>query len=620
MRVGSVFLICLIAISRCLMLHSSNLYFDLDPAITNELPSGVLGPSSSVLLDAMILALCSIALLGETMRGRKIHWKFVCLAAFPMIGIWYQGLSDPMQYVHGSAWAAAIMASVTLAHLCRGQRVFLLAPIVLLAITIPLLASAAFAYGDHLQLVRYFEDHTQEVLGMNGLQMGTPAAAVYEERLRSFGPMGWFTTPNVFAGVVISLGVIWVFVGATVFRNKNKTYFLVASLLALFCCIAAIATLSKTAIVLVVLAGILSVGVYKTKTNTILKKWGGWIAISLVVASVYVVFFRGCLVDSALEERSLLVRSQYFVGGLEIAATHLLGVGPTQIQDAWLGVRPESATEIISSTHNIVIDWLVSYGILAICWIAILVKLLWNAGKHLWISDRSNKRQVFTAGIALSAIILVVDSQVDLAMFDLGSVLVVCCFLGIGGTFSNEQVKTRWIDLYTSILPFAMACVFLYFGYAPIAHDEALQRDAATSIIAGVPIDEVAATLADNSVTRQSKLIAAKLFMSAGNNEAALLSLENLEPNSEVWLMKSKAASTPKDAVFAAQKLVSIDPNGLQSALLLADAYWTNKENLEAYQAYNRVLQLNTKYQDDPPRTLMKSRVVLINQRLVKLR
>ena len=84
--------------------------------------------------------------------------------------------------------------------------------------------------------------------------------------------------------------------------------------------------------------------------------------------------------------------------------------------------------------------------------------------------------------------------------------------------------------------------------------------------------------------------------------------------------MKSKAASTPKDAVFAAQKLVSIDPNGLQSVLFLADAYWTNKENLEAYQAYNRVLQLNTKYQDDPPRTLMKSRVVLINQRLVKLR
>ena len=108
--------------------------------------------------------------------------------------------------------------------------------------------------------------------------------------------------------------------------------------------------------------------------------------------------------------------------------------------------------------------------------------------------------------------------------------------------------------------------------------------------------------------------------MSAGNNKAALLSLENLEPNSGVWLMKSKAASTPKEAVFAAQKLVSIDPNGLQSALLLADAYWTNKENLEAYQAYKRVLQLNKKYQDDPPRTLMKSRVVLINQRLEKLR
>jgi hypothetical protein len=41
---------------------------------------------------------------------------------------------------------------------------------------------------------------------------------------------------------------------------------------------------------------------------------------------------------------------------------------------------------------------------------------------------------------------------------------------------------------------------------------------------------------------------------------------------------------------------------------------------LEAYQAYKRVLQLNKKYQHDPPRTLTKSRVVLINQRLEKLR
>ena len=83
--------------------------------------------------------------------------------------------------------------------------------------------------------------------------------------------------------------------------------------------------------------------------------------------------------------------------------------------------------------------------------------------------------------------------------------------------------------------------------------------------------------------------------------------------------MKSKAASTPKDAVFAAQKLVSIDPNGLQSVLFLADAYWKIGDMLEAKQAYNRVLHLNRRYQNDPPRTLTKSRIVLINQRLEKL-
>ena len=329
-------------------------------------------------------------------------------------------------------------------------------------------------------------------------------------------------------------------------------------------------------------------------------------------------FFRGCLAETALGERSLLVRSQYFVGGLEIAGTHLLGVGPAGIQDAWLGVRPESATEIIRSTHNIVIDWLTSYGILALCWITILVKLLWNAGKRLSIQDRSDKRQILAAGIGVAAIVLVVDAQIDLIMFDLGSTLFAFCLLGLAGAYTDIRTRRKGIDLCISVVPFVMASVIFYCGYAPLAHDESLQRNAAISMINGDQVAEVASILAEQSVTDQSTLIAVKLYMSVDDKNAATTILKDAIPTSSVWFMRSKAALLQKDAVFAAQKLVSIDPNGLQSALVLADAYWNSGDMVEAKQAYYRVLHLNHRYQNDPPRTLSKSRIVLINQRLVK--
>ena len=581
--------------------------------LTKELPSGVLGPSQSVLLDVFVLALCSIALLGETLRGRKIHWHFVCLAAFPIVAIWLHGHVDAMQYVHGSAWMAAIMASVTLAHLCRGQRVSVITPVVLLALTIPLLASAASAYGDHMQLVRYFESHKREVLDMNGLQHGTPMSAVFEERLRSFGPMGWFTSPNVFGGVLVCLAVIWTFIAATMYK-RSKLFFFCASVFALLCCLAALATLSKTALVLVMLAIVFSVCMYMSPTKNVLKKRGGWIAVSVVVATVLVVFFRGFLAESFLGDRSLLVRSQYFVGGLEIAGTHLFGVGPDQIQDSWLSVRPESATEAITSTHNIMFDWLASYSIFAFFWVAILVKLLWNAGKKLWICDRSNHRQVFAAGLGLAAIIVVINAQVDLMMFDLGSTLFVFCVLGIGGTLSNEQTRTKITDACTAMVPFAIACVILYFGFAPLAHDEYLQKNAAISLIGGESVTDAATTLTKSSVTRQSTLIAAKIFLSAGENEVVIKILEDVEPTPSVWFLRCKAAPTPEEALFASQMLRRIDPNGLQTALLLADCLW-NSKHVDYPLGYDRVVDLNKIYQVDSTRALSKTDLERVNQR-----
>jgi hypothetical protein len=276
-----------------------------------------------------------------------------------------------------------------------------------------------------------------------------------------------------------------------------------------------------------------------------------------VFAALYVVFVRGCLAESFFSERSLLLRSQYFIGGLEIAGTHMFGVGPQHIQEAWLTLRPESATEEITSTHNIMIDWLASYSILALCWIAILLKFVWNAGNKLWIGEQFNRRQIFATGLGLAAVIVVVDAQIDLIMFDLGSTLFAFCVLGIAGTLSNGHTRSKVIETSSSLIPIVIACVIAYFGFVPLTNDENLQKNAAKSLIAGEDVSDVAAVLA---------------------------------------------------------------PTGLQAALLLADCLWDSK-HVDYPIGYDRVLDINQIYQIDPARALSKEDLVRVNQRsLTKMR
>ena len=293
-----------------------------------------------------------------------------------------------------------------------------------------------------------------------------------------------------------------------------------------------------------------------------------------------------------------------------------MGVGPSSIQDAWLGVRPEDATEAIVSTHNIVIDWLASYGVIGLCWAAILMHLLWRAGQKLWIYDRSNIHQVISSGLGIAAIMLLVDAQVDLLLFDVGSTLFTFCLLGIAGVVPNGQhVQTGNANRAVALIPLIMMCIIVYFGYIPLANDETLQRNAAISIVAGESTEVIASALVEAGVTRESKVLAAKLFLSIGDAQSAIESIKQVESNSLVWFIRSRAEGNPVDAVVAAKKLVDIDPNGLQSLLLLADALWENGEKDEARSLYCRVERLNEKYEVDPVRMISIEHLQVVRDR-----
>jgi hypothetical protein len=617
MKTTAIVCICIIALARCLILHSLNPYFDLHPLVTGELSTGVLGPGTSVLLDAIVLACCSVALLGEVIQGRKLHSGLLCLVLLPIILIWYQGRIDPMQFVHGSSWLAALLACVTLAHVGREKATSILVGSLFLLLTFPLLIHAALAYGEHTQIVQYFEQNTADVLAMNGIQAQTPAAAVFEERIRSYGPMGWFSTPNVFGSILVSLGVVWIFV-SFYFRDTKRTIHLLSAIVAFLCFIAASSTMSKAVVVLVVFS--LGIGwcVVHPKTSTFFKRYGGWTAITLMLGTTYAVFIRGYLDETILSERSLLVRKEYFVGGLEIALKNLfLGVGPSNIQDAWLSVRPETATEAIKSTHNIAIDWFAAYGLLAVCWMIVLFNMVWRTGTRLFVSDVSNKQTLRAAGFSIAAIVLIVDAQIDLPMFDLGSTLFVFCMLGLASSLPTNTVRCSPVHLVVAMVPFLAALLIVSAGYAPLAHDESLQKTAAIELIAGEPPEVVATKLSKESVTTPSKIIAAKLFVTAEQNDKAHEALSSVVPSASVWSLRARSAPTTRDALHASKQLILIDQNGLTSPLIHADLLWQSDDTTGAKQYYQLVLSRNEVYKEvDRTRALSEAEVTRITDRV----
>ncbi|MFM9098675.1 MAG: O-antigen ligase family protein, partial [Phycisphaerales bacterium] len=83
----------------------------------------------------------------------------------------------------------------------------------------------------------------------------------------------------------------------------------------------------------------------------------------------------------SLGERSLLFRSQYADGALQVFGAHpLIGVGPSGFGDAYLRVRPALAPEEVQSAHAAWADWIASLGQGGVAWIALLMLLVaWGA-------------------------------------------------------------------------------------------------------------------------------------------------------------------------------------------------------------------------------------------------
>ncbi len=386
-----------IAIVRCVVAFAPQVVFDVDPAIDpTRLPG--LGPAGSLLLDAILLAACGCGLLGETLTGRGLDRLIMLLALVPAPVVIWHGVRDFADLWRGSTWLAAAAACAVIAHLGRDRSVRLVVIALLVSVLVPVVMRGAIqssvsvgplslAGPEYTDTIAEFEANRDAFFADHGWPEGSPAALIYERRLRQPDPRGWFPTANLFASMM-AFGLVMA-VGLTAGAVKDGLGSRWVALLALGVAGAGGAMLmahSKGAM-LAAVAGLalLAAPLAGGRPRALVARHGGAIALSLVGVTLAAVVVRGGLLpESWLGERSLLFRWHYLRGAGRIFADHgLLGVGPDGFQAAYTAARVPRSPEEVTSAHNLLADWLSTLGVSGVAWIGLVAVVLWRAGRRM---------------------------------------------------------------------------------------------------------------------------------------------------------------------------------------------------------------------------------------------
>jgi O-antigen ligase len=384
LRWTSVLGIGTIATARCFIVFAPQHVFDVDPA-SDAVPAAGLAMAGSLWLDGLLLLACALGMFGESLLGRGLNWKLVLLAFIPMPVILWHGQHDLAHLWRGATWAAAIMAAVTAAHLARDHRLrVVLASVLLGAVAALLVRGAAQVSFEHADTVKAFEETKEKFLADRGWAPESPAARIFERRLRQPQPTGWFPSTNIFGSLAAFGFIAWTGMSVLAARLRLQSGWSGAmALLALASAAGVWLTGSKGAIA-VALAGLALaiMPIINERSRLVVQRFGSWICIGLVALTLAAIVLRGAaLPESFAGDRSLLFRWHYLVASANMFVdAPLTGVGPDGYQDAYTQFRVPRNPEEVQSAHSMCADWLSTVGLAGATWVALIMALVWKSG------------------------------------------------------------------------------------------------------------------------------------------------------------------------------------------------------------------------------------------------
>ena len=360
---------------RLLLPFAPDRLFDVDPASVAG-PFSAVGSAGSLLLDAVLVLLAGIGL-ATVSRRRGLDRPMLVLLLLPLPVAAWHGWHDQLDAWRGFDWFTAVAAGVALAHLVR-------TPSIRRAVLVILLAGVAASavrglhqvFIEHPDTVAFFDANRDAILAARGWEADSPAALIYERRLRQPEAIGWIGFSNVLSGLLAAGGVLAIGLlvaarkfghgehrgaGGPVVLGVTGTGFLL--LLGLNGSKGAIAACAVGVLGLLLLLGPLRTG--------FLRRSGSFlIAVGVLAFSAIVV--RGLLPEDFAGDRSLLFRWHYLQGGVGMFLEHpWIGVGPDGFQDAYVATRPLRSPESVASAHSVVVDWIASLGVSGLAWLGV---------------------------------------------------------------------------------------------------------------------------------------------------------------------------------------------------------------------------------------------------------
>lgn len=386
LRLAAAFGISGIAFWRATVMQAERRWFDVDPwEFPSPLPA--MGMFGSLVLDVLLFVFVAIAAVGIARGGARVAgvraWAWLALVPGAVVLAWH-GQSDATDQWMGWSWIAAVAAGGAAYAMAADRRVRAVLVAMLLATLAAGLTRGAMQVEvgpwvgpEHAQTLEEWRTSKQEFLAERGWAADSPAARIFERRMRQPQPRGWFATTNVL-GTLAAFGVVFsaaLAVAAARARLGGGSIAVLVVLagastgaLLLSGSKGAIAAAGLGAVVLGL--GLLVVRAGDRGPRPALERGLAILGLAVLPGVIGLVMARGAISEDFAGDRSLLFRWHYLSAAIDaFAEAPLAGHGAAGFDDAYLRHRPERSPEEVTSAHNVAADWLVSGGLAVAPWV-----------------------------------------------------------------------------------------------------------------------------------------------------------------------------------------------------------------------------------------------------------
>src|SRR4051794_3028724 len=330
------------------------------------------GPTTGLILDML---LCAPALLVLTrrvldpafrLRSTISHSLFAAFAIWAVISTTWA--SDKFMALISAAHligaAALLWAMAQLVH--SWLRVRFVAGVCFGLMLVYVAQGALYRFVDVPDNIRFWQEHKEDELRRRGWEPDSFAEMQFEKKLVGGEMIGFNSSPNSFAAMIVMLGIVSAGCAIQRLRDRDEWGWPVTIIAG----IAAASwvlyfTHSNTALATPFLAAFLFVAL--AVASEVLSRWRRWLY-GLGLASIVVV--TGLLImqgirHGTLFHASLTFRWRYWTGAATIFKQHpVFGVGWANFGQYWLGVRAPIASEEIKDPHNLIVRSFVELGLI----------------------------------------------------------------------------------------------------------------------------------------------------------------------------------------------------------------------------------------------------------------